>query len=66
MPFVNIPVTSTAIARLEYDLGDQTLAITFQKGGNYLLKGVPEIEAERLANSPSPGSYWNLNMRGKY
>lgn len=66
MAFVALPVTSSAIARLEYDAEGQTLSITFQKGGSYLLDGVPEIEAERLAGSTSPGGYWNANMKGKY
>jgi hypothetical protein len=66
MPLVKIPVSSSAIAGLEWDDLDQSLFVSFQKGGTYILRSVPLEEAERFARSPSPGSYWNLFMKGKY
>ena len=66
MAFISLPVASSAIARLEYDDETQELIVTFQKGGSYTLRGVPEIEANRLADAPSPGSYWNMFMKGNY
>ena len=66
MASVSLSVSSSAIARLEYDDETEELIVTFQKGGSYTLSGVPEIEAHRFAESDSPGGYWNSNMRGKY
>jgi len=67
MPLVNYPVTSSAIASLEWDDLDHSLFVRFHRGGaTYILRGVPEEEVERFASSPSPGSYWNTNMKGKY
>jgi hypothetical protein len=64
--FENIPVTSTCFARLEYNDDDKTAALTFQKGGRYLLQGIDRIEVERMASSDSPGGYWNSNVKGQY
>lgn len=66
MALQSIAVSSTAIARLEYDDEDQTATIVFKDGRGYQLSGVPAIEIDRLANSDSPGRYWNLNMKGRY
>jgi len=66
MPLVKIPVVSSAIAALEWDDLDFSLFVSFHKGGTYILRGVPEEEAYRFARSPSPGSYWNIFMKGKY
>jgi hypothetical protein len=62
----NYPVVSTAIARVEYDDEEETVSVTFQKGGTYVLQGVPQIEVERWVNDGSPGGYWNSYMRGRY
>ena len=66
MPLVKLPVVSTAIANLEWDDLDFSLFVSFHKGGTYILRGVPREEAEKFARAPSPGSYWNTNMKGKY
>jgi len=66
MPLIRFPVVSSAIAGLEWDNLDLSLFVSFHKGGTYVLRGVPEEEVERFAGSPSPGSYWNTNMKGKY
>ena len=66
MPLNRLPVASSAIASLEWDDLDFSLFVSFHKGGTYILRSVPREEAERFASSPSPGSYWNLFMKGKY
>jgi hypothetical protein len=62
----SVEVVSTAITRLDYDAEAQSLTIVFKDGRGYVLQGVPQIEVERLANSDSPGQYWNAYMRGRY
>ena len=66
MAQTNYTISSSAIVRLDYDEDSQTMWITFKDGRGYGVPGVPEIEVSRLADSDSPGSYWNLNMKGKY
>ena len=59
------PVTSSAIARLEYDSGTGEANVTFQDGRSYSIP-MPQIEVERWANADSVGGYFNANVRGKY
>jgi len=66
MPLVPYPVMSSAIASLQWDDLDHSLFVSFHKGGTYILRDVPEEEVVRFSRSPSPGSYWNTNMKGKY
>ena len=66
MPLVKIPVVSSAIAALEWNDLDESLFVSFHKGGTYVLRGVPREEAEKFAGAASPGTYWNVFMKGKY
>jgi hypothetical protein len=59
-------IASSAISSLQYDDETQEMVIVFKDGRGYTVPNVPEIEVYRLANSSSPGGYWNANMRGKY
>jgi hypothetical protein len=63
----SLPVASTAIAHIDYNVATQELTITFARDGSrYTLSGIPEIEAHRMATSASPGKYFNSHIRGKY
>lgn len=66
MPSQSYPIASTAIARVEYDDVEQILLLTFKDRRSYIMQGVPAIEVDRLINAESPGSYWNLYMKGRY
>jgi hypothetical protein len=67
MAFENIPVTSSAIARIEYDKDNSVAQVSFQKGGrSYLLPGIEEDEVLNWASNESPGRYWNSNVKGRY
>lgn len=67
MAMQSLNIASSAIAYAAYDEETQELQITFHRGGgSYMLQGVPQIEADRLANADSPGAYWNANMKGRY
>jgi len=62
-----LPVTSNAIARMEYDADKQELIVTFARDGSqYTIGGITELEAHRWASSGSPGRYFNSFVRGKY
>ena len=65
MAFEAIEVVSTAIARLEYDSETGQVSISFARGGNYVF-AMPEIEVHRMAESESPGAYWNAHVKGNY
>lgn len=60
-----IPVESTAIARLYYRR-DKTLSILFQDGSRYAIENFPPLELHRWLNSGSIGGYFNANIRGRY
>lgn len=61
MPYL----TSTAIARAEYD--DGTLSIWFREsGGPYDYYGVPESIYRGLINASSAGAYFNSYIRDNY
>jgi hypothetical protein len=67
MTVTNYPVSSSAIARIDYDDEEQVVYLTFQKGGGmYVIEGVPQIEVERWSQSGSPGGYWNSYLKGRY
>jgi KTSC domain len=61
----SLPVTSTCIARLEYEPDTEECTYTFYHGGSYT-SIIPAIEVERWINSESPGAYYNSHIRGKY
>ena len=63
----SLPVSSNAIARLDYDATTQEMLVTFARDGSqYTIFGITEIEANRWASSGSPGKYFNQHVRGKY
>jgi len=63
---IKLPVFSSAIAELEWDDLDFSLFVSFHKGGTYILRKVPRELAESFAASPSPGSFWNVFMKGRF
>lgn len=59
-------VNSSAIIRAGYSADDQTMSITFIRGRTYTYYGVPPSVYTSLVNSPSPGRYFNANVRNRY
>lgn len=58
---------SSAIRRASYSADDQTLSITFLRSGRtYTYYGVPPSVYLNLVNAPSPGRYFNFNIRNNY
>ena len=66
MAFESIEVSSSAITYLAYDAEAREAQITFKDGRSYILKGIDEIEVNRMANAASPGAYFNFYVRGNY
>ena len=58
-----IPVSSTQIASVGYDLASSTLEIEFNSGAIYQYSGVPEYEYTGLLNAPSKGSYLDQHIK---
>ena len=55
-----IPVTSTTMSSIGYDLGSRTLEIEFTGGAIYQYFEVPEEIYQGLLNAESKGQYFNL------
>jgi len=68
MALKSYPVSSSAIARIEYDDEEEICYVSFNKPpyGPYTLSNFPQIEVERWVESESPGAYWNANLKGNY
>jgi hypothetical protein len=62
----DIPLQSTTIQSVNYQPDTQSLDITFTSGRSYTLEGVPPDVFLGLLHAPSPGQYFNANLRGKY
>lgn len=63
----SLPISSSAIARIEYDPDIERLIIILARDGyQATYYGVPEIEVHRLISATSPGKYHNSYIRGKY
>jgi len=58
-----IPVDSTNIASVGYDVRASTLEIEFRNGTIYQYYGVPENEYSGLMSASSKGSYLNQHIK---
>jgi hypothetical protein len=61
----SLPVTSSCIARIEYEPDTRECSFTFYRGGSYT-STIPGIEVQRWINSESLGRYFNAHIRGRY
>jgi len=61
-----IPVQSSNVASVGYDVSTQTVYVEFLNGSIYMYKGVIQIEFENLKTAPSVGSYFNRNFKNVY
>ena len=59
-----IPVNSSHVAEVGYDINTQTLYVKYLDQKLYIYKEVPEDEFERLLVADSIGSYlhWNIKI----
>jgi hypothetical protein len=59
-------LNSSAIAAAGYDPLTRVLRIRFTSGYSYSYRSVPERIFLGLIHSTSPGTYYNLHIRGIY
>lgn len=61
-----IPIRSTNMKEVGYDLDTNTLEIVFRDGGIYRYFGVPESVYDGLISAASAGQYFHRMIRDKY
>jgi hypothetical protein len=61
-----IPVVSSNIDSIGYDVDTQMLRVQFNNGSVYEYMNVPAMEFEQLNSAPSVGAYLNRNIKGNY
>lgn len=61
-----IALDSTNLAGYEYDPQTQLLTVAFKHGRSYSYKDVPQAIADGLGSAPSPGQYFNSNIKNSY
>lgn len=53
-------------SRIEYNPEAETLALEFRSGDYYQYSKIPAAVYQELTNAPSPGSYYNHHIKGRY
>ncbi|MBO0755438.1 MAG: KTSC domain-containing protein [Bradyrhizobiaceae bacterium] len=67
MAFVSEDVSgSECFSYVAYDKENERLAMTFRKGGSYIIENIAPIEVARWMAAGSPGGYFNHFVRGRY
>ena len=61
-----IPLASSNLAGCDYDSDAQELTITFRSGSTYVYEGVARTIYDDLRTSPSPGRYFQSNIKGVF
>jgi hypothetical protein len=61
-----VPVSSTDVASIGYDLDSQTLEVEFNSGGIYQYFQVSRGTYEEFINASSKGKYLHLNIKNRY
>ncbi len=57
---------SSALTGASYDDERQQLTISFVGGRTYVFEGVEQQIYDELRDDPSPGNYYNTQIKGKY
>jgi len=61
-----IPVASSNLLSVGYDMTTMTLEIEFRSGGIYQYDGVPLTEYNAFIAAPSQGTYFHANIKDRY
>lgn len=61
-----VPVDSSNVAEIGYDLGSSTLEVMFNDGSLYQYFDVPESVYDDFVRAESHGGYLHANIRGEY
>ena len=59
-------VDSSAILRADYSTARRTLFVTFSSGREYIYFDVPEELYRAFLATPSPGQFFNFEIRDRY
>jgi hypothetical protein len=60
------PVSSSSIASVGYDRGQEVLEVEFRSGAVYRYYSVPRSLVRSLLDAPSKGAFLNRNIRNRY
>jgi hypothetical protein len=61
-----VPVKSTLLASVTYDIGESLLQIEFHDGAIYRYFAVPAAIHNGLLTADSKGSYFNSHIRSRF
>lgn len=61
-----IPVSSSDVAEIGYDMATMTLEVAFHSGGVYQYFDVPEIVYQEFARASSIGKFFHANIKNNY
>lgn len=61
-----IPVSSSNIAAIGFELLSETLEVEFKNGSIYQYFNVPEVLFEQLMAATSVGAFFNANIRDAF
>jgi hypothetical protein len=61
-----VPVNSTLLASVTYDVGESILQLEFCDGAIYRYVAVPAAIHKGLLAADSKGSYFNLHIRSRF
>jgi hypothetical protein len=60
---IHVPLRSTWLESFDYFMLTGTLTVNMQDGGSYTYPGTSIATAIAFANAPSPGSYYDQNIK---
>lgn len=60
------PVSSSNLAAVGYDPSAETLEVEFKNGSIYQYYNVPQVIFDQLVAAPSPGTYFNANVKNQF
>ena len=60
---IHVPLRSSWLESFDYTLMTSTLTVNMQDGGSYEYPGTSIATAIAFANAPSPGSYYDQNIK---
>jgi hypothetical protein len=61
-----IPVSSSNIESIGYDVSSETLEVEFKTQSIYQYSNVPQFMHEQLMQAPSVGAFFNANIKNAY
>jgi hypothetical protein len=61
-----VPVVSSTVSSVGYDVGTQTLEVEFSNGNVYQFFDIPEAVHQQLMQAASAGAFFNGNIKGSY